>query len=182
MILLLLAVWGGVGIWWFMNRPESRAADSIGTFRQQLRVLERTGPTTVAPAFKMKTQDLGVFGARRVPTMSGPGNALAKSPSLTALRRRQTQKRRRDVFFGLLAGIGGSFILGFLPGLGLMWWLSVMLLLSVVVYVVALVQVGMATAERTQRRAEVRSKVRYLPAPVAHADARPVYALQRSAN
>ena len=146
MILLLLAVWGGVGAWWFLNRPEAHSTDSIGSFRQQLRVLERTGPTTVSPAYRMHSQDLGVYGASHLPR-----RPLTSAP----VRRRQAQKRRRDVFYGLLASIGGSLVLGFLPGLSVMWWLTGLLVLALALYVVVLMQVQAAAAERSQ-------KVRYL--------------------
>jgi hypothetical protein len=187
-ILLLLVVWGGVGAWWYMNRPESKSTDSIGSFRQQLRVLERTGPTTVAPAYRMQTRDLGVYGASRVPTMSGPGRALANNPSAVALRRRQAQKRRRDVVYGLLAAIGGSFVLGLLPGLTVMWWLALLLAAALAAYVVVLVQMAQAATVRTQRsdarRASHDANVRYFPAanPIHRSDAHPSYLLRRSAT
>jgi hypothetical protein len=183
-IVLLLAVWGGVGAWWFLSRPESHSTDSIGSFRQQLRVLERTGPTIVSPAYRMETGDLGVYGASRVPTMSGPGRALATTPTVAAARRRRVQKRRRDVFYGLLASVAGSAILGFLPGLSVMWALAGLLTAGLAVYVVLLMQLQAAEAERTQ-------KVRYLHGPVhgaprqawaGYGDPEPAYLLRRSAN
>jgi len=147
LILLLLAVWGGVGVWWFMSRPEGRATDSIGSFRQQLRVLERTGPTTVAPAYRMGAPDLGIYGARRVP--------MSRSS-----QRLRMQKRRRDVFYGLLAAIGGSVLLGFMPGLTIMWGLSVLLIGVLALYVVVLVQIKNAAAPLRPA-----SNVRYLHQP-----------------
>jgi hypothetical protein len=178
-ILLLLAVWGGVGVWWFMSRPEGHSTDSIGSFRQQLRVLERTGPTTVAPAYRMDTRDLGVYGASRVPTMSGPGRALTNSPTVAAARRRRVQKRRRDVFYGLLASVVGAAILGFLPGLSAMWGLAGLLAAALAFYVVLLTQLQAAATERVQ-------KVRYLHGAGrqswAYGDADPAYLLRRSAN
>jgi hypothetical protein len=195
-ILLLLVVWGGVGAWWYMNRPESRSTDSIGSFRQQLRVLERTGPTTVAPAYRMQTADLGVYGASRVPTMSGPGRALSHNPSAAAMRRRQAQKRRRDVVYGLLAAIGGSFVLGLLPGLSVMWWLALLMAAALAVYIVVLVQLAAATPQRArrlpridlarmERQAEREDNMRYFPAaqirrPVHISEAHPAYLLRRS--
>jgi hypothetical protein len=155
-----------------MNRPEGRGADSIGSFRQQLRVLERTGPTTVTPAFSMRSNDLGVFGARALPSVV--------TPHVAAARRRQTQKRRREVLYSLAAGVAGAVVLGFLPGLALMWWLSAVLFVALVGYVAVLAQLNLAAAQRTQRRAEYAMKVRHLPTP--HSAAHPAYALQRSAN
>jgi hypothetical protein len=182
-ILLLLAVWGGVGAWWFLSRPDSHSTDSIGSFRMQLRVLERTGPTVVPPAYRMETHDLGVYGASRVPTMSGPGRALANNPTVAAARRRRVQKRRRDVFYGLSASVLGAAVLGFLPGLSVMWWLAALLAVALAMYVVVLMQLRDAAAERSQ-------KIRYLHAAGAPATGRwsgygepePAYALRRSAN
>jgi len=156
-------------------------------------VLERAGPTTVAPAYRMETRDLGVYGARRVPTMSGPGRALANNAAPGGARRRQAQKRRRDVFYGLAAGVGGSFVLGFLPGLSVMWWFGLLLGALLVGYVIVLVQIAATQAEpglnRRPRLAmpqgEYDDNVRYLPvaaATVLHrSDAHPAYLLRRSA-
>ena len=182
-IVLLLAVWGGVGAWWFLSRPESHSTDSIGSFRQQLRVLERTGPTTVAPAYRMRSRDLGVYGASRVPTMSGPARGLANNPTVAAARRRRVQKRRRDVVCGLGASVVGAVVLGLLPGLTVMFGLAALLAVVLAGYIVVLMQMQAAAVERTQ-------KVRYLhrpqPAPrqgwANYGEPEPAYVLRRSAN
>jgi hypothetical protein len=90
------------------------------------------------------------------------------------------QKRRRDVFYGLLASVAGSAILGFLPGLSVMWALAGLLTAGLAVYVVLLMQLQAAEAERTQ-------KVRYLhgaprQAWAGYGDPEPAYLLRRSAN
>jgi hypothetical protein len=175
LILLLLAVWGGVGVWWFMNRPEGRSTDSIGSFRQQLRVLERTGPTTVVPAYRMQSPDLGVYGAQRVPTRV-TGRSGLMTPSIVAARRRAAQKRRRDVFYGLVAAFTGSVLLGFMPGLSVMWWLAALLLATLALYVVVLMQLKAASAPRPARAANVR----YLRTPSLGSE--PAYLLRRSAT
>jgi len=179
-ILGLLVLWRAVGAWWFLSRPDGHSTDSIGTFRQQLRVLERTGPTTVSPAYRMQQQGIGVYGASRVPTMSGPGRALAQGTTVAAARRRRVQKRRRDVFYGLSAGMAGSAVLGFLPGLTVMWGLSALLLVALALYVVILVQLKALAVERASR-IERAQKVRYLPTAAAmHAE--PAYLLRRAAT
>jgi hypothetical protein len=168
-ILLLLAVWGGVGAWWFLSRPETHSTDSIGSFRQQLRVLERTGPTTVAPAYRMHTGDLGVYGASHLPRRPVAGGTS---------RRRQVRKRRRDVFYGLVASIAGAVVLGFLPGLSVMWWLAALLVMVLALYVVVLAQLQAVTTERAH-------KVRYLQARQSwggYGEPEPAYLLRRSAN
>lgn len=184
--LLLLAVWGGAGAWWFLSRPEGHSTDSIGSFRRQLRVLERTGPTTITPAYRMESRDLGVYGASRVPTMSGPGRALAHNPTVAAARRRRAQKRRRDVVCGLLAAVVGSALLGLLPGLTVMFGLSALLAVMLAAYVVMLMQMQTAASGRTERP----QNVRYLPRPqtathpgwAGRGEAEPAYLLRRSVN
>jgi len=177
-ILLLLAVWGGVGAWWLLNHPERRSSDSIGTFRQQLTILERTAPTTVTPAFRMRNSGSGVygasqasFGALRPVGPAGPSRTLP--PALS--RRKRVQKRRRDVLYGLAAATVGSAGLGFLPGLAAMWWLSVLLAVVLAVYVAVLVQLRAAT---------VRTPAPAYPPPSAfgaYAEAETPYLLRRSA-
>ncbi|MHB8465723.1 MAG: hypothetical protein ACYDH6_23715 [Acidimicrobiales bacterium] len=179
LILLLLAVWGGVGVWWFMSRPEGRSTDSIGSFRQQLRVLERTGPTTVAAAYRMESPDLGVYGAQRVPSMSTVANrSLPLNPTIIAARRRRAQKRRRDVFYSLLAAVAGSVLLGFLPGLSIMWWLAAMLIAALAFYIVVLVQLKAAGATP---KPVAGANVRYLHAAQLR-QGQPAYLLRSSAT
>jgi hypothetical protein len=174
-ILLLLAVWGGVGAWWFLSRPESHATDSIGSFRQQLRVLERTGPTTVTPAYRMDTGDLGVYGASHLPRRS-------LAPSIPGARRRRVQKRRRDVFYGLVASVAGAAALGFLPGLSVMWWLAGVLVVVLSLYVVVLAQLQLASAERDQKVRYLQSPGRSRQAWGGYGEPEPAYLLRRSAN
>jgi hypothetical protein len=172
-ILLLLAVWGGVGAWWLLNHPERRSTDSIGSFRQQLNVLERTGPTTVTPAFRMRNGETGVYGASRASFAPLRPPARRVPPALS--RRRRVQKRRRDLLYGLLAATVGAAALGFMPGLAVMWWLSVLLTAVLAVYVVVLIQL----------RATTRAPAAVLPPPSAfgsYVEADPPYLLRRSAN
>ena len=176
-ILLLLAVWGGVGVWWFLSRPDSHSSDSIGTFRHQLRVLERTGPTTVDPAFRMEADGLGVHGASRTATLTRSSRPVLSAAAVAGARRRQVQKRRREVFYGLLAAVGGAVVLGFLPGLSVMWWLAALLTGVLALYVIVLIQLRASALERLE-------KVRYLPDPqeAAVGAGDPAYVLRRSAN
>jgi hypothetical protein len=173
-IVLLLAVWGGVGVWWYMSRPEGRSTDSIGSFRQQLRVLERTGPVTVPPAYSMRSGELGVYGASRASLQP----TRLTMPSIAVARRKRAQKRRRDVFAGLLCGVFGSLLLGFMPGLSVMWWLAGLLIAALAVYVVVLVQLQALAATRSQRM-ERAAKVRYLHSVPAITE--PAYLMRRSA-
>jgi len=170
-ILLLLAVWGGVGAWWLLNRPERRTTDSIGTFRRHLHAVERAGPATVTPAFRLRSGETGVYGASPV-SFASLSTPVARRPSPVS-RRRRLQKRRRDVFYGLLAATVGAALLGFLPGLTVMWWLSVVLALVLGIYVVVLIQLRGAA-----------QPVAY-PAPSAfgtYAEEESPYLLRRSAT
>ena len=88
-------------------------------------------------------------------------------------KRRRLQKRRRDVFYGLMAATVGAAGLGFLPGLAAMWWLSLVLAVVLGVYVVVLVQLRAAA-----------QPVAY-PAPSsfgAYAEEEAPYLLRRSAT
>lgn len=172
-------MWAGAGVYYFRGRPESRAADSIGSFRQQLRVLERTSPSVIDPAHRLRDRDilapppLAVSSADRQMAPASLGRSLAGTPSMAALRRRQTLKRRRDVFFGLGLGTAGSFMLGLIPGLGVMWLLAAVLGVTMALYVAVLIQLRNRAAERAM-------KVRFLPE--APRPAEPALLLRRSAN
>ena len=56
-LLILVAVWALVlGPSLLRRRFERRSSDSIGSFHRQLRILGRTGPTLVDPAYRLGTQ------------------------------------------------------------------------------------------------------------------------------
>jgi hypothetical protein len=173
LVLLLLAVmWIGAGVYYFRGRPESRSADSIGSFRRQLRVLERTSPTVIDPAHRLRD---GVPGMLFGPVVA-PGAArrpLAQTPSMAAANRRQVLKRRRDIFFGLVLGVVGSLGLGLVPGLQVMWLLGAFLAVVLAAYMALLVSLRNQAAERA-------TKVRFLPAAVPSGDQ--AMLLRRSAN
>jgi hypothetical protein len=173
LVLLLLAVmWIGAGVYYFRGRPESRSADSIGSFRRQLRVLERAAPTVIDPAHRMRDGARGaLFGP--VAIASPFRYQMAQTPSMAALHRRQMMKRRRDIFFGLVLGVFGSLGLGVIPGLRVMWLLAACLVVVLGGYVALLVALRTQAAER-------ESKVRFLPAAGPGAD--PALLLRRSAN
>jgi hypothetical protein len=173
LVLLLLAVlWIGAGVYYFRGRPESRSADSIGSFRRQLRVLERTSPPVIDPAHRMRDGSRGLL-LGPVHQSASFRRQMALTPSMVALQRRRTVKRRRDIFFGLLLGVVGSLLLGVIPGLHVMWLLSGFLALVLGGYVALLVALRNEATERT-------TKVRFFPtAPQA---SEPAFLLRRSAN
>lgn len=183
MVLLVLAlVWGALLISWLRSRTVNTLGDSVGTFRRHLTVLERATPTTVTPANRLKEgRPAGrIPPGRTVPAIQGTrigspvesatqprarsvrpaaGGHLSRpmAGNSAALRRRQVQKRRRDVFLALLAGAAGSLLLALIPGLSVMW--SVQILFDVVLggYVALLVRLRNLAAER-------ELKLRFIPA------------------
>jgi hypothetical protein len=86
------------------------------------------------------------------------------------MRRRQAQKRRRDVFFALLAGVAGSFLLAIIPGLSVIWPVQVVFDVVFVVYVAMLIRIRNLAAER-------ELKLRFMPEQARPARPRPAYDL-----
>ena len=192
MVLLVLAlVWGALLISWLRSRSAHTFSDSVGTFRRHLTVLERATPTTVRPANRLREgRSAGGRGAAVRPgpirgtRIDGPAGypgpaqlaATTGAARLTrpvagnsvALRRRQVQKRRRDVFFALLAGAVGSLILAAVPGMSVMWPVQVLFDLLLGGYVALLVRLRNLAAER-------ELKLRFIPAARRTAARRPAY-------
>ena len=150
MVLLILAVvWAAVLIPpWLRNRADARPADSISAFRSRLAVLQRTGPAgTRRAAFIASRPDVQGF----VPARPRVTSSLHASTA-----RARTQKRRRDIFVGLLAAMGTSLVLGLIPGLRILWVVHLLVDGMFVTYVALLVHMRNQAAERDM-------KVRFLP-------------------
>ena len=165
-LLFLAGIWGVVLYGYFKDRlADARPADSIGSFRHQLSVLQRTGPTTTSFPARSTTSVTGVA------TVAGVG---AGPVGIAGGRRRRVSaaKRRRDVLFGLLAVMGGSLLLSFVPGLGT---LRVFHLLADLLFVA---YIGLLIRQRNVR-AEREMKLRFLPSPAA---AEPALLLRRTGN
>ncbi len=169
-MLLVLAIFWVIliGAWW-KGRSEGRPGDSIGSFHRTLRVLDRTSPTVVAPANSLSAGRKALTPPTRTPPASPHRPARTYTPD--NVRRARTLKRRRDVLFALMAGMGITFLLAFL-GLGALWVLHLLLDAAFAGYVVLLVRMRNAAAERDM-------KLRFLPGPV---QAEPALLLRRSAN
>jgi hypothetical protein len=179
-LLVLAIIWGVLLVSWLRSRRQDTAYDSVGTFRRHLRVLERAAPSTVAPANRLRTSGAG---GHAIPAYRAPGAvrggyagrpgaaspAPLRPPSPAARRRRQAQRRRRDVFFVLLAGVLGSFVLAIIPGLSMMWSVQLMFDAVFALYVALLIRARNLAAER-----EV--KVTFMPSPARPAR-RPAYDL-----
>ncbi len=173
MVLLVLAViWAAVLIPPMLRaRAEARPADSIGHFRRQLHVLQRTAPSvlgaTSAAPFPGRAVSVPSAAFRHVPPARAPHGY---SPE--AARRARTLKRRRDVLFTLLSAMGATLVLGLLPPLRALLGLHVVLDLLFVGYVALLIRARNAAAEREM-------KLRFLPATAPPDN---VLLLRRSAN
>lgn len=172
MVLLVLAlIWGALLVSWLRSRSNGTFSDSVGTFRRHLTVLERTTPMRVHPANRLHD---GVAryrapAARRPAVASprvgayGPYSANATRTSRpaavtsAALRRRQARKRRRDIFFALVAGTIGAFGLALITGLAAMWAVQVLFDLFLGSYVALLIRLRNLAAER-------ELKLRFMPA------------------
>src|SRR3954468_11254178 len=156
---------------------ETRPADSIGSFRRQLSVLERTGPVAGQVAARHRVADLPASPvvrrsqAARAASVAGPvglgaGVVRRHGPSPAV-------KRRRDIVFGLFAAMGGSLLLSFLPGLKVMLGLHLVLDVLFVGYIALLIRQRNIVAEREM-------KLRFLPGGGASHE--PALLLRRSAN
>ena len=181
MVLLVLAgIWAAVIIAPMVRaRVEGTPADSIGSFRRQLSVLERTAPSVVHPANRLRVPSAAAIPPYR-PQVARPHLPLVPS-SNAALRRQQIRRRRRDVFFALVTGTAGSLLLGLLPGLRVMLFVFPAFVVLLASYVGLLIRLRNLAAEREM-------KLRFLPgAPEIAAAARAVreaspVLMQRSAS
>ena len=145
-LIVLAAVWAAFLLPPILRaRSEHRPSGSITDFRRQLHVLARSAPAgNIAPQ---------TIPGRVVPIR--PMVAPAPAP-LRLGRSRQTIKRRRDIFVGLLVAMAGSLVLGFLEPLRILWTIHVLVDVLFVAYVGALVYLRNLAAEREM-------KVRFLP-------------------
>lgn len=179
MVLLILAViWAAVLIPPFLRaRAEGRPADSIGDFRRRLVVLERTGPTLMAPANRLRSN--GVSYPLAQPVFNPQYSGMAMNRGGGDLRRSRTLRRRRDVLMGLLVSMGGTLLLGVLPPLRILWMAHVVLDVLFVAYCAMLIRARNIAAEKAM-------KLRVLPGGAARYDyntaPEPALVLQRSAR
>ena len=163
-LLVLAGIWGVVLYGWFRDRlADTRPADSIGSFRRQLSVLERTGPTAeLTPARRVAV-------AR--PAVARPVAAARRASSSAA-------KRRRDILFCLVAVMGGSLLLSFVPGL------AVLRLFHFFADALCVAYLGLLIRQRNIR-AEREMKLRFLPTAAgagAGVGGEPTFLLRRTGN
>jgi hypothetical protein len=157
LVLLFLA-----GLWAAVLTPEIlrkradfRPSDSIGSFRRQLRVLQKATPASRRDdAFSMSSSDGRVVALRHPIPM-----VASRSAGMVGVRRigpTAAQRRRRDILCALLASMGGSLLLGFVPGFGALWGFHIVLDLLFVAYVTLLVRRHTLFAPGRERVATVR--------------------------
>jgi hypothetical protein len=169
-VLLILAV-----VWAVFLIPqvarfgaEKTRADSIGVFRTQLSVLERATP---APWGRSAGRPgAGVLGQE---VLAPPvGSAFGPAAPATTTKA-SVVKRRRDIVLVLLAGMGGTLLLGILPPLRFLLGVHLALDLVFVAYLGLLARARTIAAERD-------IKVRYLPERASGLGIEPALMLQRS--
>jgi hypothetical protein len=149
-------------------RTERGPADSIGAFQRQLSVLERTTPGIGGGGSGSGSGQVAPFRPSSRSSLAPAAAPLALGFAVPT--RGEVRKRRRDILLGLLAAMGGSLVLGLIPGLRVMLGLHLVLDVLFLGYVALLVRARNLAAER-------ELKVRYL----GHS-AEPALLLRRAAN
>lgn len=175
MVLVILAmVWAAVlGPGLLRRQAERRSSDSIGAFHRQLRVLGRTGPVIVDPAHTLRTDAPESTGLFR---MAGSrGRHLSRPSDIGVLEhhgarrpdpyfRPEACKRRRDIMASLLCSVVGTGLLGAIPALRPMLYVTIAASVALASYIALLVHLRNLALER-------EIKLRYLPTPVGHESA-----------
>ncbi len=186
MVLLVLAIlWGVLLVSGLRSRSDSTLANSVGTFRHHLRVLERAAPPTVAPANRLRggngtgghmipayRSHVNPMPGQRVPGQGRSQVAVTggRRVPLATYRRRQVQRRRRDVFFTLLLGAVGSFAVAMIPGVSVMWPVQGLFDVALILYVVLLIRMRNLAAERELRATFMPEPRRRAPRPQVASD------------
>lgn len=191
-LVILAIVWAVFLLPQVFRARAERSSDSIGHFRNQLSVLERTCPATsrsvtqLRPASRPQAafagrsaqaqqaqqahRRQGPPSPRQVPPARRPAGSRPQHRHATG--RALARKRRRDVLCGLLVAMGATLVLGLLPPLRMMLVLHLLVDALFAGYVALLVRARNVTVERDL-------KVRFLPGVVP---VQPALLLRRSAN
>jgi hypothetical protein len=159
-LLVLAVIWAILLVSWLRSWTDGSFSDSVRLFRRHLSVLERATPVRVAPANRLRSGHVG----GRQPLRSFPAlrsrygsRSIGLRPSTSAARRRrQAQKRRRDVLFALLTGVIGTFVLALMPGLNIMWPVQVAFDALFLGYIALLIRLRNLAAERAMKLAFIR--------------------------
>ena len=188
-LLILVAVWALVlGPSLLRRRFERRSNDSIGSFHRQLRILGRTGPTLVDPAYRLRTElprpsvssiadDSDETVRLDLPSSDRPGLIVVRPDARQPVRsvgadhggrdglrsdpffRPGASKRRRDVLMVLGCVVVLTGLLGAVPFLRPLLVVTAVFLAVLAVYVTLLVVLRNRALERV-------AKLRYLPRPI----------------
>ncbi|MHB1486799.1 MAG: hypothetical protein ACYCS7_03450 [Acidimicrobiales bacterium] len=192
-VLLLVIVWVVVLAPSFLrHRAEGSLNDSVGSFHRNLRILERAGPGGVAPANSMRAlRPQGSYtglsermvGSASIAYPSAVRSQVAQpqvAQPQVAARAQVMRRRRRDVFMVLVTGTMGSFLLGFIPGVSIMWAVTGVLALCLAGYVALLIRIRNNAVEREMKLSFLPSSVPMGLATTSRSQ--PAFALRRSAN
>jgi len=163
-LLILAAVWGVFLVPQVLRaRADRGPADSIGSFRNQLSMIEQSLPNGAGRA---RVSPLAARRAQQVPLPSYAASLPIGAPvrataGVLPPTRSQLQKRRRDVLLGLLAAVVGTLAIGLLFRPALL--LNVVADIAFAGYVALLVRARTIAAEREMK---VRYMHRTSPAPM----------------
>jgi hypothetical protein len=172
--LILVLVWAVILAPSLVRRVRDRRSEvAVGEFHRHLRVLERTAPAVMPPAFRLQRPVSG-GGAERfdlgvAPTLmllapgAAPARPGARSGSRGAIRQDSffapgACKRRRDVVCTMLCVVVGTGLVGAIPGVRWALYMTGAAALACSLYLVALVRMRRRATERT-------AKLRYMPEP-----------------
>ncbi|CAN5185075.1 hypothetical protein BH24ACT1_BH24ACT1_09750 [soil metagenome] len=179
-LVILAMVWAVFLLPQLFRARAERSTDSIGAFRRQLSILERTSPVGGVSVTRLGTASAGhrVTGVRPVGSIAVARQTAPRSLGVHAATRHRAagrasaRKRRRDIFCGLLVAICVSLVLSFVPAMQMMLWVHLALDAAFVAYVALLIRAQNLAAER-------ELKVRFLPTV---SNPQPQLLLRRSAN
>lgn len=173
-LLILVLVWALVlGPSLLRRGVKRRSVDSIGAFHRQLRVLQRTGPSIVAPVHRLDTTLPSTHVGAKPRSGGRPGLIVVRpdttlplsAPAAASASRRPDPyfrpdacKRRRDVLVALVFAIVCTGLPGAIPTLRPILFVTAFAALALVGYLALLVRLRNSALER-----EV--KLRYLPRP-----------------
>ena len=161
MVLGLLAV-----VWIAVLAPpllrkgaETRKADSVGDFRRQLVVLQRTGPSVIAPANTRVDRHQRAAAPAAYAT---PAQPLARMARQSRVATRGARRRRRNVLALLALTTLLLVVVGAVPGMHIALAPAALSAVLLTVYVALLVRLRNAAAEREM-------KLSFLPGATAYA-------------
>ena len=172
-LLILAVVWAVFLLPQLFRARAERSTDSIGNFRRQLSVLERTTPARAASVTPLRPAQRPLAPSA-VPPSARPVHLAVAGTSVTPRHRpgrSLARKRRRDVLCGLLVAMGATLVLSLIPALRSMLFVHLLVDALFAGYVALLVRARNVAAERDL-------KVRFLPP----ASPQPQLLLRRSAN